>query len=192
MMHWLRRSIALAGLLCLAGAAHAFPLRSPQVAFVPGPMQAYLNSVDPGINVLTDQLAAPVWAASVTGNVDITLTRKNAGGQPNEVGAYNAGAGVPTLFQVFPPAAIAGWHATMHFAGGNMTVNLFDQNAVFLGSTPYPGVSASAFGFYTRGPCGLWFSQDGRNPNPQMLAYASPDIVGDYWLCWSACASDPG
>src|SRR5690349_17069188 len=149
MKNWLSRSLAVAGLLFVATSATAFPLRSPQVLFNPGPLQGYLNVVDPGINVLTDQLDAQVWSSSVTGNVDITLTLKSPIGAGNGVGVYNAGAGVPVLFQIFAPGAPAGWFATLHFGGGNLTVNNFDQNSIFQGSTTYPGVSASAFGFYT-------------------------------------------
>jgi hypothetical protein len=192
MKKWVLRFLALAGLLFVATSAHAFPLRSPQVPFNPGPLQGYLNIVDPGINVLTDQLNAQVWTVSVTGNSDFTLTLKNGIGQGNQVGVYNATLAAPPLCQVFPPNAVPGWYSTLNFSGGNLTVNSFDQNSVFLGSVFFPNVSASAFGIYTLGPCGLWYSEDARNGgSPQMLAYQSPSIVGDFWLCWSACHYDP-
>lgn len=189
MMKWPAHCLALLGLLGLAASAQAFPLRSPQVPFVSGPLQAYLNTVDPGINVLADQLNAPVWTASVTGNVNITLTR--LGPASNASGVYNANDAIPALRAIFAAGTVPGWYASLHFAGGNLSVNLFDQNSLFVGTVVYPGVDPNAFGFYTQGPCGTWYSQDARNPGPQMLAYASPAIVGDYWLCWSACKSDP-
>jgi hypothetical protein len=187
MLKWLPRGLAVAGLLFVATSASAFPLRSPQVVFNYGPLQGYLNLVDTGINVATDQLNAPVWAVSVTGNSDFTLTLKNGAGVGNAVGVYNGTAAVPVLFQIFPPAAIPGWSAALHFAGGNLTVSVFDQNTVFVGQTTYPGVDPNDFGFYTQGPCGLWFSQDFRNPTPQVLSYASNNIPGDYWVCFAAC-----
>jgi hypothetical protein len=193
MKYWVQRSLAVAGLLFIATSASAFPLRSPQVVFTGGPLQGFLNVVDNGINVATDQLDAPAWAVSITGNTDFTLVLKGGLGQGNAVGVYNAGVvGPPPLFQVFPPFAAPGWFATLHFGGGNLVVTLFDQNSLIMGQSFYPGVNPNNFGFYTLGPCGLWYSQDYRNPAPQMLAYASNTLPGDYWLCWSACPSNPG
>jgi hypothetical protein len=184
-------SLAAAVLALVATNAHAFPLRSPQVVFNSGPLQAYLNIVDPGINVLTDQLDAQVWATGATGNVDITLTLKSPAGGGNESGIYNAANAVPNLCPVFPVASIAGWYSTLHFAGGSVGVSTFDQNSVFLGTVNFPGVNPNAFAWYTKGLCGTWYSQDFRNPNPQMLAYESPAVPDDYWLCWNACGNDP-
>ena len=191
MNRWATRSLVFAATLFFATSAHAFALRSPQVVFNSGPLQGFLNIADVGINVNTDQLDAQAWSTSFTGNTDFTLVLKGGAGGGNAVGVYNAAAAIPALFQVFPPAAIPGWFAALHFSGGNLTVNLFDQFSNFMGSTSYPGVSATNFGFYTQGSCGLWFSQDFRNPMPQMLAYASNATPGDYWLCWSACPSNP-
>jgi hypothetical protein len=186
------------GLLAIAGvlfftttASAALPLRSPQVGFNFGPLQGYLNVVDSGINVATDQLDAQVWSVSITGNTDFTLMLESPIGAGNSVGVYNGPAAIPTLFQVFPGAAGPGWFATLHFAGGNLVVTLFDQNSVIQGQNFYAGVNQNAFGFYTQGPCGLWFSQDFRNPNPQILSYASNNLPGDYWVCFEACPYNP-
>ncbi len=187
-MKLVRSFLSIAGLLLIATSATALPLRSPQVVFNYGPLQGYLNVVDAGINVATDQLAAQAWSVSITGNTDFTLALKGGAGGGNSVGVYNGAAGpAPALFQVFPPAAAPDWYATLHFAGGNLTVTLFDQNSNIMGQSFYPGVDKNNFGFYTNGPCGLWYSQDFRNPAPQMLSYASNTLPGDYWLCWSAC-----
>lgn len=187
----LLHSLAAAVLVLVATNAHAFPLRVPQVVFNPGPLQAYLNIVDPGINVLTDQLDAQVWTTGATGNVDVTLTLKSPIGGGNSVGVYNSTLAAPPLCQVFPPGSVAGWYSTLHFAAGSVGVSTFDQNSVFLGTVTYPGVPSNAFGWYTSGQCGTWFSQDARNPNPQMLAYQSPAVPDDYWLCFNACGNDP-
>lgn len=180
--------LSIAALLSVTTNANAaFPLRVPQVAFNSGTIQNYLNVVDPGITVTTQQLDAQVWAVSVTGNTDFTLVLRQGAGGASSIGVYNGQAATPTLFQVFSPAAVAGWYAALHFSGGNLTVSLFDQNAIFQGSTTYLGVNPNDFGFYTSGPCGTWYSQDFRNPLPQMLAWASPGTPGDYWLAFAAC-----
>ena len=190
MMKWVQRSLAVTGLLFIATSASALPLRAPQVGFNGGPLQGYLNVVDAGINVYTDQLDAQVWSVSITGNSDFTLVLKSPLGAGNSVGVYNGPAVVPTLYQVFPPASVPGWYAALHFAGGNLTVSMFDQFSNYLGQTFHIGVNKDDFGFYSKGSCGTWFSQDYRNPKPQILSYASNTLPGDYWLCWSACRSD--
>ena len=198
-MKWLRKSSLLMAVLAAATvalvaapASAVLPLRSPQVGFNIAPLQNYLNVVDPGINVATDQVDAQVWSVSITGNSDFTLMLKNHLGTNASVGVYNGKDPnpIPALFQVFPGGAVAGYYATLHFAGGNLTVSLFNQNAAFLGNTFYPGVDQNFFGFYIQGPGGLWLSQDDRNPPPggapQMLTYNSVALPGDFWLCWDA------
>jgi hypothetical protein len=177
--------------------ASAFSLRLPQVIFQHPPLQGYLNLVDPGINVATDQLDAQTWAVSVTGNTDFTLTLENGAGTVSNIGVYNGNDPnpLPVLFQVFPAPAVAGWYAALHFSAVSLTVSLFDQNNVFQGQTVYPGVNRNNFGFYIQGPTGLWFSQDFRNPppagHPQVLTYQSNLTPGDYWECFEAPPYDP-
>jgi hypothetical protein len=191
MMKLLQRCLVAAGLICIATTASAFPLRAPQVPFLFPPLQNYLNAVDANINVSTDQLNAPLWSVSVTGNTDFTLMLKTPPGAGNAIGIYNAGLPAP-LFQVFPPVAMSGWFATLHFQAGNLIVTLFNQNSVIQGQFFYPGVNPNNFGFYTQGPGGLWFSEDLLNGGaPQMLAFASNLVPGDYWLCFSAFAYNP-
>ena len=192
MKNWVLRSLVVAGMLFATSSAHALPLRSPQVPFNGGPLQAYLNVVDSGINVAANQLDAQVWSVGITGNTDFTLMLKTPIAQGNAVGVYNGPAvGAPPLFQVFPPGAVPGWYAALHFAGGNLTVTMFDQNSLIMGQNFYPGVNPNSFGFYTLGPCGLWYSQDYRNPNPQVLSYASNNLLGDYWVCFEECQYNP-
>jgi hypothetical protein len=197
MMKSLPRSIAVsvvlaaASILIVASPAAAFNLRAPQVPFNFLPLQNYLNLVDPGINVATQQIDAQVWSVSVTGNTDFTLMLKTGLGVGSAVGLYNAGLPGP-LFQVFPGGAVPGWYAALHFGGGNLIVSLFDQNSVFMGQTFYPGVNPNNFGFYIMGPGGLWFSQDALNGGaPQLLAYNSPWLPGDFWLCFEELPYNP-
>ena len=188
MKKWVPSFLAIAALVLVTSSANAaFPLRSPQVGFNSGVLQAYFNVVDPGIATVGGQLDAQVWAVAVTGNTDFTLVLKQGAGGASSIGIYNGNLASPPLYQVFPPAAVAGWYATLHFGGGNLVVSLFDQNSVFLGQTTYNGVNPNEFGFFTAGPCGLWYSQDQRNPGPQMLAWASIATVGDYWLAFAPC-----
>ena len=169
--------------------AHAqFPLRATQVTFNSGSLQNYLNLNNPGpppIIVNTDQLDAQQWTSSVSGNSDFTLMIELSGNaQANSIGIYNVGQ--PPLFQVFPGAATAGWSALAHFAGGNLTVTLFDNNGVPQGQTFYPGVNKDDFGFYLQGPGGTFFSEDSRNGgSPQVLTYAGTGVnFGDWWVCF--------
>lgn len=183
--------VALACLGLLASAASAaLPLRVPQVVFNYLPLQSYLNVVDPGINVATDQVNAQVWSVSITGNTDFTLMLETGIGQYEAFGIYDATAPIgpnPPLFQVFPPYAVAGWFAALHFGGGNLVVTLFDQNSIIQGQTFYAGVNPNAFGFYIAGATSfILLSEDIRNPggSPQMLTYNSVALPGDFWLCF--------
>ena len=169
--------------------AHAavFPPRSPQVAFCTPSLGSYFTSVGESINPAADQLDAQVWTTSISGNATFTLMLELAGNaNSNAIGVYNTGGPpVPPLFQVFPGAATAGWYATAHFAGGNLVVSLFDNNAVYQGNSNYAGVNANGFGFYLQGPGGTFYSQDTRNGgNAQMVTYAGTGVnFGDWWLC---------
>jgi hypothetical protein len=141
--------------------------------------------------VTTDQLDAQVWTSSISGNATFTLMIELAGNAAsNAIGIYNtAGPPNPPLFQVFPGAASAGWFATAHFAGGNLTVTLFDNNSIIQGQSFYAGVNANGFGFYLQDPLSgtTYYSQDGRNAGgvAQILTYAGTgQNFGDWWECF--------
>lgn len=175
--------------LAVATAAHAAPLRSPQVPFSSASLQGYLNGVGESINVLTDQVDAQTFITSVSGNTEFTLMIELAGNAPfNHIGVYNGNDpnGFPPLFEIFPPPASAGWFASAHFAFGQLVVTLFDQNSIIQSQTLYNGVDATNFGFYIQGPAGLKFSQDYRNGGePHMLTYAGTGRnTGDWWECF--------
>lgn len=176
-----------------AAAWAAFPPRAPQIPFLNGSLQGYLNGVGESINTLTDQIDAQTFITSVSGNAEFTLMIELAGfSNANSIGVYNAGAPAP-LYQVFPGAAIPGWFASAHFAGGNLVVTLFDQNSIIQGQTFYPGVNASNFGFYIQGPGGTFFSQDFLNGGPpHMLTYAGTGRnSGDWWECFEDSPGPP-
>lgn len=180
--------VAVAVLAVSVSTAAAFSPRVPQIALNGAALQAYLNGVGESIIVGTDQVDGQVWTTSVSGNATFTLMIEltgNAGA--NAIGVYNTnGPPVPPLFQIFPGAATAGWHATAHFGGGNLVVTLFDQNAVIQGQNFYAGVNANGFGFYLAGPGGTFYSQDSRNGGAaQILTYLGTDEnFGDWWECF--------
>ena len=183
------RSLVAAGMLFTAANANALPLRAPQIPFASLPLQGYMNIVDSGITAVGSQLAAQAWSIGITGNTDFTLMLKTPIASGNVVGIYDAPTIVnPTLFQVFPPLAVPGWYATLHFGGGNVIVSTFDQFSVFQGSVAYGPISPNSWGFYIQGSNGLWWSEDWRNdnanPKAQVLSYASNNIPGDYWICF--------
>jgi len=194
--------VAAAAALVLVGAplAHAYPLRAPQVVFPAAPLQTYLNGVGESINVLADQVDAQNWLTSVSGNASFTLMIELAGNAAfNSIGVYNGNdpSPAPTLFQVFPGVASAGWFASAHFSGGNLVVTLFDNNAVIMGQTFHAGVNAANFGFYIDGPGGVFYSQDARNGGmAHVLTYqGTGQNAGEWWECfedmpWAAQAVD--
>jgi len=182
-------AIAVLAIAMVPPNASAFNLRVPQVALNPASLQGYLNAMDGGINVQTDQLDAQVWTSSISGNSTFTLMIELAGNAAsNAIGIYNTNGPVnPPLFQVFPGAASAGWFATAHFSGGNMVVTLFDNNSIIQGQSFYAGVNSNGFGFYLQGPGGTFYSQDARNPGgaAQALTYlGTGQNFGDWWECF--------
>jgi len=186
--------MAAVALVVSASAASAFSLRSPQIVFNYAPLQGYFTSVGEGINVATDQLDAQVWQSSVSGNTTFTLMFELTGNiYSNAIGVYNADPTnpSPTLYQVFPGAASAGWFATCHFTStGTLLVYLYDDTGTFQGLTSYSGVDRTKFGFYIQSPLGLWYSQDWRNTaagNAQILTYAGTgQNYGDWWECFES------
>ena len=173
----------------LVAASASAALRVPQIAVGGGSLQGYFNGVGESINVNTDQNAVQTWVTTVSNNATFTLMIELAGfAGSNNIGLYNAGDVAPALMQVFPGAATAGWFATTSWRSGptRVIVNLFDQDAVFQGSTTYLGADASNFGYYLSGPGGLFYTQDARNGGvAQALAYAGTgNNAGQWWLCW--------
>ena len=202
LVRMLFRGLATVGVAAVVVAASvstaaAFGPRVPQIPFNGAALQGYLNGVGESINVATDQVDAQVWTASISGNATFTLmieVSANAGA--NSIGIYNTdGPLFPPLFLVFPGAATAGWFATAHFAAGNLTVTLFNQNSVIQGQNFYAGVHADGFGFYLAGPAGTFYSQDARNPggSAQILTYlGTGQNFGDWWECFEDTPFTPG
>lgn len=188
----MNRSITLS-LLTLAivmAAPASAALRSPQVPVLGGTLQTYLNSADGGINVAADQDASQRWAVTASTNATFTVMVELSGDAgSNALGLYNAGVGSPTLYQLFPGAAQAGWFAVASFRNTptRVVVNLFDDSAVLQGTTTYLGADRTNFGFYISGPGGTWYTQDSRNAGAavQALAFAGTGFnAGQWFLCF--------
>jgi hypothetical protein len=188
--------VALLATVMLASTASAFSLRSPQVAFQNAALQGIFNAGrDPGVLTAIAQLDAQAFTVSSTGIADFTLVIKlgsNAG--LNSIGIYNANEVAPTLFQIFPPSALADYSVHCKFFAspgpnaGKLLVTLFNASGFVVGTTSFTGVNRDAFGFYLRtGPPGLTqYSQDFRNGGlPQVLSYQGTGInANDMWECF--------
>lgn len=184
-------SVAVAITAATVSTAVAFDPRVPQVGFSSASLQGYLNGVGESINVLTAQVDGQVWNSSVSGNATFTLMIElTANAANNAIGIYNTGGPVnPPLFNIFPGTASAGWFATTHFGGGNLTVTLFNQLSVIQGQITYGGVNPNGFGFYITSPSGTWYSQDARNTSiggaARILTYmGTGNNFGDWWECF--------
>jgi hypothetical protein len=192
----MKRFVTLAVLsLALVATTASAALRSPQVPVFGGGLQGYLNSVGESINVATDQNAAQRWVSTVSTNSVFTIqVELGANAANNTLGLYNASSVSPSLYQVFPGAATAGWFAVASFRSSptRVVVNLFDDNAASQGSTVYLGADRNDFGFYISGPNGTWYTQDSRNAGAaQALTFAGTGInSGQWWLCFEDTTLD--
>jgi len=102
-------------------------------------------------------------------------------------GIYNGYDLHPTLMQIFPASATAGWFAVIsfRFAPVRAIVNVLDDAANLVSTTTYPGADRKGTGFYVAGASGPLYSQDARNPGarPQLLFYRGTGLyTGDAWF----------
>lgn len=175
-------------LLLITTSSFAFSPRVPQIPVGSPSLQGYLNGVGESINVSTDQQDAQTWSTTISGNTTLTMMLEVAGFAGNNAyGLYNINDPVPTLFQVFPGGATAGWFAVAHFTStGGLVVSLFDDNAVYQGQSVYAGVNKNAFGFYIQGPGGTFYSQDSRNGGTaNILTFPGTGLnAGNWWQCF--------
>lgn len=180
--------LTLSLLVASVSIGSAFALRDPQVEFDSADL---LGSFP--IDLLFGQLDAQVWNDPVDVHTSLLLIELVKTNGPNHsIGIYDTTQPVSPLCVVFTGTASVGWFASAYFYGGNLTVTLFDQNAVIQGQTIYPGVNSHAFGFYIQGPAGTFYSQDSRNlGSPHVLTYGGVGLnFGDWWQCFEA-STDP-
>jgi hypothetical protein len=188
-------------ILCFAIGCAVWPavavsgLRSPQVPIAGSALQNFFNARHIPINAATDQLDMQTFSLPPGGTVTLGPAL-NAG---DTYGLYNGAFAAPPLYLVFPGAASTGWSATASFriSPTRLVVNLFDNNAAFVGSATYLAgpPDPTDFGIYVQGPGtgGVpLYTQDARNPGgtPQFLVYSAPGSGGQQ--TWLAIEETPG
>jgi len=164
-------------------------LRSPQVHVNGGSLQGYLNAVGESINVQTDQRDVQLLRSGVSNNSTFTLQCEFAGAPGNTLGIYNGHSIPGTLIPMFPTVATDGWFAVASWrtAPIRVVINLFDNNAAFVGQATYLGSDRNAIGFYLATPHATYFTQDPLNPahEPRALFYKGTGVnTGSLWLTW--------
>jgi hypothetical protein len=160
-------------------------LRAPQVPISGAALQTYLTNVGESIDVQTSQ-ASIQWLNAIASGFNFTIQLDfSVGSGGSSVGIYDATAGAPILFEVFPPYASAGWFALVQFRTSptRVIINLFDSQAALNRSTTLFGGNRNAVGFYLDGPGGRFYSQDARNPAaaPQVLWFAGTGLNSCSW-----------
>ena len=167
-------------------------LRVPQIPFASAALQSRMNGLGESINVLTQQQDGLVWRTTVSGNSTFTIQFDLAGNIDDAemgVAKLNAtGNAITGLATVFPAVADNGWFAVASFrAGGVLIVNLFNQNAVLVGTMNYTGVNSSLFAYYITVGANTFYSHDGFNSDGKAhaLAYAGTgQNAGCWWQAW--------
>src|SRR5207247_8447803 len=148
------------------------------------------------IDVNADQL--DLQSVSIPVDVAVVMRGFFVGGAGSSFGLYNGAPASPPLYLVFPGAASSGWFASGSYRTGpaRLVVNLFDNNANFVGSTTYLAgpPDPSDVGFYVQdGSSGATlYSQDARNTggSARILMYAGTGAhVGETWF---AAENGPG
>lgn len=162
--------------------------RAPQVHVNGSALQQYFNSVGEVINVQADQRDVELLRAPSNFS-SYSLQFEFAGPPGNTVGVYNGHAVPGTLMTLFPNVATTSWFAVASWrtAPVRVVVNLFDNNAAFLGTTTYLGADRNAIGFFLTTPHATYFSQDALNPGggARALFYAGTGVnSGCMWLTW--------
>jgi len=171
-------------------AAQSLPaLRVPQVHVNNGLLQGYLDGLGEHIDVQTDQRDAQLLSGGVTSNSTFTLQFEFAGSPGYSVGLYNGHAVPGTLMPLFSTSATNGWFTVASWRSSpvRVVINMFDNNATFLGQTTFLGADRSAIGLYLASPHATYFTQDWLNPDraPRALFYEGTGInAGALWLAW--------
>ena len=182
---------SLLGFLCVTGAAP----RVPQIPVAGTGLRDLFAAWGEAIDVQNSQLdveRVPITALAPCSRPGAPMTVMFdlwGNGNHNSYGLYQADATVPTLLQVFPPEAGDGWFAVASFRVSpyRLVVNLFDQDAIFMGVTTYPGVDQGEVGLYVQTPAGPLFSEDARNPGGEAQALTFEGMgmnAVDWWICW--------
>ena len=167
-------------------------LRVPQIPFASAGLQSRFIGFGESIDVLTQQQDGLVWSTTFSGNTTLTIQfdlAGNIGDAEMGIAKLNGtGTAVTGLAPVFPAAADNGWFAVASFrSGGLLVVNLFNPNALLVGTMTYSGVNSALFGYYLKSGPNTFFSHDGFNGDGKAhaLAYAGTgQNTGCWWQCW--------
>lgn len=175
-----------------ASAPASAALRVPQIVFGSSALQSRLSGLGESINVLTQQQDALVWGASSSGNTTLTIQFDLNGNIADaEMGIAKlsaTGHAITGVCPVFPAVADNGWFAVASFrAGGALIVNLFNQNAVLIGSMHYTGADPSLFAYYIKTAAGTFYSHPAFNTDGKLhtMTFAGTgQNTGCWWQCW--------
>lgn len=178
----------------LALTALAAP-RVPQVPVSGTALATFFASQGQTINVSTDQVDTQRQSVPAATNFQI-LTFGNAIASTS-IGVYNAALVTPSLFQIMPGTAAAGWFSVAAFRTlpDRLVVNLFDANTALQGSSTYLGADRTDFAFYCVGAGGTMYQQDARNAGgaARMLVFnGTGPRAGSTWLAFETSATGPG
>lgn len=164
------------------------PLRNPQVHVNGTGLLDYLALQGEHIDPTRDQVDVGLFANGASNNstftVQVELSRRQ---DSTVIGFYNGHDPAPALMEIFPPGARQGWFAVFSFRTAPIrgVVNLFDENATFLGTRTYLGADRNATGIYSSRPEDILYSQDPRNPGgkPRVLFYRGTGWnAGSAWI----------
>jgi len=178
------------------GPARAMPpppsfFRDPQVALMGTGLRDYLVSVGESIDPATAQSRVQVFQATVSNNTPMFVLQFELGPHTpgTTLGVYGGQDAPPQFVPVFPGDARRGWFTVVVYRNDppRVLVSVFDENAVFHGTSSYPGADRNSIALYLTTPAATYFSQDARNPagEPRALVYAGTGInVGSWWVAW--------
>ena len=190
----LRRLFSTVLLTSFVAAAAQAAARVPQVPVSGAALSTFFASQGQTIDVNNQQLDLQTLNVPAGTSFEVRVFGPEVGSAT--FGAYNTAPASPPLYQIVPGAASTGWFSTAQFRAGptRLVVNLFDNNAAFIGSTSYLAgpPDASAFGFYDQSVAATFYTQDARNPGgtARVLAYnATGASTG--WT-WFACETGAG
>lgn len=170
----------------------AAPLRVPQRPVIGNTLQQRLEGFQEYSLVTEAQIDGELFTISpgATYTFQVQLFQPANG---IESGLYNGHDANPTLMRLFPGDAHAFSFAVVSYRTSPVraVVNHFDENAAFLGTTTWLGADRGAIGIYAKGPLGIVYSQDSRNPGGDATWLF---LAGTGWNaegCWLAGETSP-
>jgi len=181
------------------GLASGVSLRSPQVVFDAGALQASFDSLGTGVHVRTDQVTGiqfgPLHPTDPCGYY-ITLMKESIQG-PVGIGFYSTSDAVPQLHELFAPGTPVGaWAAATFRADGSATIVVYgpDVSLAPLQTVQLTGLDYAHLGLYMSSPAFTSYTADASNAlhHPQALCYfGNGTWFGDEFVSFEAAAYSP-